>query len=83
MITTMPEPYINIIEYDATNEVCPVPLVKMRMMLKKMAKGEVLTLKIVDSGSKKDIPKYLKQMSYHYVTKEIDFNAIEVTIRVH
>jgi TusA-related sulfurtransferase len=83
MITTMPNPDVNIIEYDATNEVCPVPLVKMRMMLKKMIKGEVLILKIVDSGSKKDIPKYLKQMSYHYVTKESAFNGIEVTISVH
>ena len=69
-----------VFEYDATQDTCPVPLVKMRLMLKKMVVKDILILKIADSGSKKDIPRYLSNKQYHYVTKNISLNVNEITI---
>jgi TusA-related sulfurtransferase len=51
-------------EYDATAEKCPLPLVKMRVILNKMQKGDEFLLHITDKGSKIDIPKLLKKQGY-------------------
>ena len=73
-------PNKNIIEYDATQEVCPVPLIKMRLMLKKLVSKGCLKFTIADSGSKKDIPKYLNNKEYDFVIREINLTVIEITI---
>jgi TusA-related sulfurtransferase len=51
-------------EYDGTEEKCPLPLVKMRIILKKMYHGDTLMIKISDKGSIKDIPKLLTKQGY-------------------
>ena len=53
-----------IYKYDGTEEKCPLPLVKMRVILKKMHYGDTFTLKICDKGSIKDIPKLLTSQGY-------------------
>ncbi|MGB0936611.1 MAG: sulfurtransferase TusA family protein [Colwellia sp.] len=68
--------------YDASEERCPLPLVNMRLMLKNMQKGCCLMLKVSDSSSKKDIPKYLDKHGYHYVTKKINLHLVEISIYV-
>ncbi|WP_448213384.1 sulfurtransferase TusA family protein [Colwellia sp. MEBiC06753] len=60
--------------YDARKEVCPLPLVKLRVKLKKMKAGDSLTLIISDSGSKSDIPKLLDKLNHVY-TSTIDENG--------
>ena len=42
-------------EYDANKDKCPLPLVKLRVILKKMVAGDTCLLTIKDSGSKQDI----------------------------
>jgi TusA-related sulfurtransferase len=51
-------------EYDATAEKCPLPLVKMRVILNKMQTGDEFYLHITDKGSKTDIPKLLTKQGY-------------------
>jgi len=69
-----------IFQYDARNEKCPLPLVNLRLILKKMKLGDVCVLKVRDSGSKEDIPKLLKKLGYGYNQSTIDNGVVEITI---
>lgn len=66
--------------YDATLEQCPLPLVKLRVILKKMQPGDVCMIRISDNGSKKDIPKLLKKYGYHFTESTISSSTVELTI---
>lgn len=68
-------------EYDASNERCPLPLVNLRMMLKKMQSGDTCVILLADSGSKSDIPKLLDKQGYQYSTLRIDDSHIQLTIQ--
>lgn len=68
-------------EYDATNEKCPLPLVKMRVLLKKMKQGDVCLMRITDKGSIKDIPKLLNKQGYPYNMRYIDNSILELHIK--
>ena len=67
-------------EYDATNERCPLPLVKTRVILKQMQKEDECIVKLSDSGSKSDIPKLLEKQQYDFQIKQLDNNEIEIKI---
>lgn len=67
-------------QYDASQEKCPLPLVNLRLILKKMKTEDVCVLKIRDSGSKESIPKLLNKLGYCYNQSSIDNNAVEITI---
>ena len=68
--------------YDASAEACPLPLVKLRVLLKKMKHGDSCRLLIKDTGSKSDIPRLLDKLNYPY-TSSVDDNGIqELNIRV-
>ena len=66
--------------YDASAEVCPVPLIKMKLQLRKMSPGDSLTMLITDEGSKKDIPALLADLSYSYTQKPLTPLLTEIII---
>lgn len=66
--------------YDATLEKCPLPLVKLRQLLKKMVPGDSCIIQISDSGSKQDIPKLLNQYGYHYQESILNNTVIQLNI---
>lgn len=47
---------------DAREDCCPMPLLKTKLSLSKMEKGERLLVQASDPGSMKDIPLYIKQV---------------------
>ncbi len=67
-------------QYDASQEKCPLPLVNLRLILKKMKTKDTCVLKIRDSGSKESIPKLLGKLGYCYNQSPIDNNMVEITI---
>ncbi len=67
-------------EYDACHEKCPLPLVKMRVILKKMQTGDVCKIRIYDKGSKKNIINYLEKFSWAFNKQKIDDNILEIKI---
>tara|TARA_R110001583_G_scaffold46761_9_gene146555 strand:+ start:5366 stop:5602 length:237 start_codon:yes stop_codon:yes gene_type:complete len=69
-----------IFHYDASQEKCPLPLVNLRLILKKMKKEDICVLKIADLGSKKNIPKLLTKLGYCYNQSPIDNNVVEITL---
>ena len=66
--------------YDGSNEKCPLPLVNLRLIIKKMRKGDFCQIKVRDTGSKEDIPKLLSKLGYCYNQNPIDNGAVEITI---
>jgi TusA-related sulfurtransferase len=68
-------------EYDATQDKCPLPLVKMRVMLRKMDTCDSCLIKIADKGSIKDIPKFLSNSGYSYTRKIFDNGIVELLIQ--
>jgi len=69
-----------IYHYDGSKEKCPLPLVNLRLILKKMKKNDICVLKIRDLGSKSNIPKLLRKLGYCYSQNTIDNNMIEITL---
>lgn len=70
-----------IFEYDASEDKCPLPLVKMRVLLNKMKDNDVCIIKVADSGSKSDIPKYLTDKGYVFCQRQISTTLVELHIK--
>lgn len=49
---------------DAVGLACPMPLLKTKLALRDLAAGEILLVTTSDSGSSRDIPRYVS-MSAH------------------
>ena len=69
-----------IFQYDASQEKCPLPLVKLRLILKKMKREDVCIVKVRDLGSKDNIPKLLTKLRYCYRQRLIDDDLLEITL---
>jgi tRNA 2-thiouridine synthesizing protein A len=71
-----------IYEYDATQEKCPVPLVNLRLLLRKLTAFDSCLMRICDNGSKKDIPKLLTKQGIYFEQRNVDANIVELMIRM-
>jgi len=69
-----------IYKYDGRGEKCPVPLVKLRLLLKKMQYGDQCIITIDDIGSINDIPKLLDKQGYSYQKQSNDIGIVEISI---
>ena len=69
-----------IYKYDGSREKCPVPLVNLRLLLKKMHQGDQCIITINDTGSINDIPKLLAKQGYCYREQVIENGIVEITI---
>lgn len=67
-------------QYDASQEKCPLPLVNLRLLLKKMKNKDVCVLRISDAGSKDNIPKLLTKLGYPYSQNTINTKIVEITL---
>ncbi|WP_299494425.1 sulfurtransferase TusA family protein [uncultured Shewanella sp.] len=55
---------------DLTNDVCPLALVKFKLALKQQQNGNLCVL-LSDTGSKQDVPAFLKKKGYCYESVSI------------
>ena len=69
-----------IYKYNGVGEKCPVPLVQLRLLLKKMQTGDQCIISIDDSGSVKDIPQLLIKLGYVFQKKAVGTKVIEISI---
>jgi tRNA 2-thiouridine synthesizing protein A len=69
-----------IYKYDGRGKKCPVPLVNLRLLLKKMHDGDQCIITIDDIGSIGDIPKLLDKQGYCYLEHVIDNGIVEIKI---
>ncbi len=52
---------------DARGLSCPMPMLKMKKMLKSMQKDQILEVLSTDPGSKNDIPGYCEKQNYKFL----------------
>lgn len=69
-------------EYDATQDKCPVPLVNLRLILRKLTPTDSCLIRICDNGSKKDIPKLLLKQGFYFEERIVDKHIVELLIRM-
>ena len=70
-----------IYRYDAVNDKCPLPLVKMRQILKKMTADDSFIITLSDKGSLTDIPNYLTTKGYIFSIKHLGDSVTELHIQ--
>lgn len=70
-----------IYQYDGSAEKCPLPLVQMRVILKKMTVNDSCILLLRDQGSLNDIPKYLTKKGYSFTKNTLSNGCVELHIR--
>ncbi|MBU2871282.1 sulfurtransferase TusA family protein [Colwellia sp. E2M01] len=71
-----------IYKYDGQGQKCPVPLIQLRQLLKKMQSGDECHIIINDIGSLNDIPKLLNKKGYTYQQKDIAVGIVEINIKL-
>ena len=66
---------------DATGLSCPLPVLKTRNAMKKLASGEMLQLRSTDHGSVKDIESFCNQTGNDLVSSKEEAGTYEFLIR--
>lgn len=51
---------------DLTTLRCPLVLVKVKLALRKLSSDDVLCVSLSDTGSRQDVPRFLKKVGYRY-----------------
>ena len=69
-----------IYQYNAVEDKCPLALVKMRVILKKMTNDDTCIMQLSDAGSLSDIPRYLTQKGYTFSQQQISSSITELHI---
>lgn len=64
MTMTKPQPSDIITEIDATGYRCPVPVIRMEAMLRRMAPGETLLVRADDPIAALDIPHFCREAGH-------------------
>ena len=70
------------ISLDAKKLKCPLPLLKTKMALNNMVHGQILLVMATDSGSKRDIPRYIEASQHNMIAIKDDNQIIEFYIEV-
>ena len=69
-----------IFRYDASQEMCPLPLLNLRLILKKMTTEDMCVFQICDIGSKENIPKLLTKLGYCFNQRIMENKNVEITL---
>jgi len=57
---------------DASGLMCPLPLLRAKLILNKMATGETLQVTATDAGSVKDFAEFTRLTGHHLLRSEQD-----------
>ena len=66
---------------DLTPFRCPLALVKAKLALKQLKEGEELLISLSDSGSRQDVPRFLKKVGYEFSELCNDDKMLTLKIR--
>jgi tRNA 2-thiouridine synthesizing protein A len=66
---------------DLTSFRCPLALVKAKLALKQLKEGEELFISLSDTGSRRDVPRFLKKVGYEFYELCNDEKMLTLKIR--
>ena len=67
---------------DLTAFRCPIPLVKVKMLLKDLSAGSQLTVLLSDHGSRSDVPNFLKKQGHCVQSSVTEQGHLLLEVRV-
>ncbi|MEI6858864.1 MAG: sulfurtransferase TusA family protein [Shewanella sp.] len=65
---------------DLTTLRCPLVLIKVKLAMKLLSRGDVLCVSLSDSGSRQDVPRFLKKIGYRYSEVRNDDHVLTLEI---
>ncbi|WP_372871826.1 sulfurtransferase TusA family protein [Shewanella sp.] len=65
---------------DLTAFRCPVPLVQVKLALKRLPAGEMLEVALLDSASRRDVPAFLEKQGYLIQKTRDDLRCLTLRI---
>ena len=65
---------------DLTTLRCPLVLVKVKLALNKLSSDDVLCDSLSDTGSRQDVPRFLKKVGYRYSEVRNDDRVLTLEI---
>lgn len=68
------------LELDARDWKCPRPLIETKLGLRRLSPGQKMRLIISDSGSQRDIPKWLANVGIEYTIMPHHHEVMEIII---
>ncbi|MFP4016602.1 MAG: sulfurtransferase TusA family protein [Halanaerobiales bacterium] len=66
---------------DCIGEPCPLPLLKVEKYMKKLRKGDSITVDIDHTCAMTNIPEWARKKGYQVETKEVSFGEWQITIQ--
>jgi tRNA 2-thiouridine synthesizing protein A len=70
-----------LIEYDATGLLCPLPVLRANRKLRELAVGGLLTVRATDPAAEQDFPAFCKQTGHELVSSRREGEVLVFTIR--
>lgn len=71
-----------IIELDARNLMCPLPVIRAQDKIKTMHSGDLLNVICSDPGALNDIPAWCRINGHRVISTQHDEHTIEVLVEV-
>ncbi len=70
-------------ELDTSGLLCPLPVIRTQDAIKKLARGDTLTVTATDPGTMHDIPAWVRVHGHHLARadREADLFVFEIEIR--
>ncbi|MEX6504688.1 sulfurtransferase TusA family protein [Pseudomonas zhanjiangensis] len=68
-------------EVDATGLSCPLPLLKAKLELNRLASGAVLKVTATDAGSQRDFRAFAQLAGHHLLREDVDGGVYRYWLR--
>ena len=69
------------LEYDATGLLCPLPVLRANRKLRELVDGGLLTVRATDPAAEQDFPSYCRQTGHELVSASRDGEVFVFVIR--
>jgi len=69
------------LEYDATGLLCPLPVLRANRKLRELAPGGLLTVRATDPAAEQDFPAYCRQTGHELVSSRREGDVLIFVIR--
>ncbi len=74
-------PPVHCVELDARGMSCPLPLLKAKLELNRMASGEVLKVLATDAGSQRDFRAFARLAGHALLHEEVEGGVFRYWLR--
>ena len=69
------------LEYDATGQLCPLPVLRTNRKLRELASGGLLKVRATDPATEQDFPAFCRQTGHELVSSTRDGETLVFVIR--